>query len=167
MVPAGNKAKRLSSVNHTTKTIHHQGYTKGLSVKAFFGTSCCSRLRLKVVYFIYFKFIYFLMDALVQLKKTVGYKAKECQTFTIKNNWRSPNFDFLGKKIWKKVPAISGETFVLALSSSAVFCLQIRVSDFFLICFSPEVKGFYQSSFENEVDFTILMNVSPNILAKN
>ena len=24
MVPAGNKAKRLSSVNHTTKTIHHQ-----------------------------------------------------------------------------------------------------------------------------------------------
>ena len=24
MVPAGNKATRLSSVNHTTKTIHHQ-----------------------------------------------------------------------------------------------------------------------------------------------
>ena len=24
MVPAGNKAKRLSSVNHTPKTIHHQ-----------------------------------------------------------------------------------------------------------------------------------------------
>ena len=23
MIPAGNKAKRLSSVNHTTKTIHH------------------------------------------------------------------------------------------------------------------------------------------------
>ena len=23
MVPAGNKAKRLSLVNHTTKTIHH------------------------------------------------------------------------------------------------------------------------------------------------
>ena len=23
MVPAGNKAKRLSSVNHATKTIHH------------------------------------------------------------------------------------------------------------------------------------------------
>ena len=23
MVPAGNKAKRLSSVNHTTKAIHH------------------------------------------------------------------------------------------------------------------------------------------------
>ena len=23
MVPAGNKAKRLSSVSHTTKTIHH------------------------------------------------------------------------------------------------------------------------------------------------
>ena len=24
MVPVGNKAKRLSSVNHATKTVHHQ-----------------------------------------------------------------------------------------------------------------------------------------------
>ena len=46
---------------------------------------------------------------------------------------------FLGKKIWgnslpvksKKVQGIFGETFILALSSSAVFCLQKRVSDFF------------------------------------
>ena len=26
MVPAGNKAKRLSLVNHTAKTIHHHHY---------------------------------------------------------------------------------------------------------------------------------------------
>ena len=36
-----------------------------------------------------------------------------------------------------------------------------------LICFDREIKGFYQSSLENEVDFMDIMNVSPNILAKN
>ena len=38
---------------------------------------------------------------------------------------------------------------------------------FLLICFDQEIKGFYQSSLGNEVDFTDIMNVSPNILAKN
>ena len=46
---------------------------------------------------------------------------------------------FLGKKIWrnalalksKKVQGIFGETFILALLSSAVFRLQNGVSDFF------------------------------------
>ena len=38
---------------------------------------------------------------------------------------------------------------------------------FLLICFAREIKGFYQSSLGNEVDFTDIMNVSPNILAKN
>ena len=46
---------------------------------------------------------------------------------------------FLGKKIWrnalalksKKVQGIFGETFILALLSSAVFRLKNRVSDFF------------------------------------
>ena len=64
---------------------------------------------------------------------------KERQTFTIKINWPSQNFDFLGKKICKnaltlkskKVQDIFGETFILALSSSAVFRPQNRVSDFF------------------------------------
>ena len=61
----------------------------------------------------------------------------KCQTFTIKKNWRSQNFDLLGKKIWKKstdfekVQNILGGTFILALSSSAVFRLQNRVSDLF------------------------------------
>ena len=61
----------------------------------------------------------------------------KCQTFAIKKNWRSQNFDLLGKKIWKKstdfekVQNILGGTFILALSSSAVFRLQNRVSDLF------------------------------------
>ena len=46
---------------------------------------------------------------------------------------------FLGKKIWrnalalksKKVQGVFGETFILALLSSAVFRLQNHVSDFF------------------------------------
>ena len=46
---------------------------------------------------------------------------------------------FLGKKIWRNAPALKskkvqgifGETFILALLSSAVFRLQNRVSDFF------------------------------------
>ena len=33
-------------------------------------------------------------------------KVKECQTFTIKKNWHSLNFDFLGKKIWKNALAL-------------------------------------------------------------
>ena len=67
----------------------------------------------------------------------------------------------------QKGRGIFGETFTLALLSSAVFHLKIRVSDFFLICFAREIKGFYQSSLENEVNFRGIMNVSPNILTKN
>ena len=52
----------------------------------------------------------------------------------------------------KKVQGIFGETFILALSSSAVFRLQ---------------SNFYQSSLENDVDFRDITKVSPNILAKN
>ena len=38
---------------------------------------------------------------------------------------------------------------------------------FLLICFAWEIKGFYQSSLGNEIDFRDIMNVSPNILAKD
>ena len=38
---------------------------------------------------------------------------------------------------------------------------------FLLICFDQEIKGFCQSSFRIEVDFTDIINVSPNMLAKN
>ena len=38
---------------------------------------------------------------------------------------------------------------------------------FLLIYFAQEIKGFYQSSLENQVDSRDIMNVSPNILAKH
>ena len=51
------------------------------------------------------------------------------------------------------------------------YCLQLSffyktVSQIFLTCFARKIKGFYQSSLGNEVDFRDIMNVSPNILAK-
>ena len=46
------------------------------------------------------------------------------------------------------------ETFFLALSSSAIFPLQNRLSDCLLFCFAWEIKSFYRSSVENEIDFT-------------
>ena len=74
-------------------------------------------------------------------------------------------------KIWrnaltlkgKKVQGIFRETFILAVFSSHYStkpCLR-----FLLICFVREIKGFYQSSLRNEIDFRDIMNVSPNILA--
>ena len=50
---------------------------------------------------------------------------------------------------------------VFSCLSSTKPCLR-----FLLICFAREIKGFYQSSLGNEVDFTNIMNVSSNILAK-
>ena len=38
---------------------------------------------------------------------------------------------------------------------------------FLLICFDWAIKDLYQSSLGNEIDFADIMNVSPNILAKN
>ena len=38
---------------------------------------------------------------------------------------------------------------------------------FLLICFAGEIKAFYQNSLGNQVDFKNIINVSPNILAKN
>ena len=38
---------------------------------------------------------------------------------------------------------------------------------FVFICFAWEINGFLQSSSGNEVDFREIMNISPNILAKN
>ena len=50
----------------------------------------------------------------------------------------------------------------LSCLSSTKMCLR-----FLLNCFAREIKSFYQSSLGNEVDFRDIMNVSPNILAKN
>ena len=46
--------------------------------------------------------------------------------------------------------------------SSKKLCL-----NFLFICFAREIKGSYHSSFGNEVDFTNIMNISSNTLAKN
>ena len=51
---------------------------------------------------------------------------------------------------------------VFSCLSSTKPCLR-----FLLNCFVREIKGFYQSSFGNEVDFRDIMNVFLNILAKN
>ena len=51
---------------------------------------------------------------------------------------------------------------VFSSLSSTKPCLR-----FLLIYFAREIKGFYQSSLAREVDFTNIMNASPNILAKN
>ena len=51
---------------------------------------------------------------------------------------------------------------VFSYLSSIKPCLR-----FLLLCFAQEIKGFYQSSLEKEVDFRDIMNVVPNILAKN
>ena len=72
---------------------------------------------------------------------------------------------FLIKKIWrnalalksKKGQGIFGETFTLTLSSSTVFLLQNRVSNFFQF-FS--LGCFYQISWRNEVDFMDMMYIS-------
>ena len=42
-----------------------------------------------------------------------------------------------------------------------------RCLRFLLISFAQEIKGFYQNSLRSEVDFRDIMDVSPNILAKN
>ena len=55
---------------------------------------------------------------------------------------------------------------ILALSTSAVLSTKLCLR-FLLICFAREIKGFYESSLGNEVNFTNIMNISPNILAKN
>ena len=81
---------------------------------------------------------------------------------------------FLRKKIWrialalksKKVQVIFRETFILVLLPSAVLCLQ-NCLRFLLICFAWVIKSFYQSFLGNEVDFRDMMDVFPNILAKN
>ena len=50
---------------------------------------------------------------------------------------------------------------VFSCLSSTKLCLR-----FLLNCFVREIKGFYQSSFWNKVDFRDIISVSLNILAK-
>ena len=53
---------------------------------------------------------------------------------------------------------------IIVFSGSSSTKLSLR---FLLIWFAREIKGFYQSSLGNEVNFRDIMNVSPNVLAKS
>ena len=85
---------------------------------------------------------------------------------------RKVNF---GKKIWRKALGFEEKKrtryiweniyfsiIIFSCLSSTKPCLR-----FLLNCFVWEIKGFYQSSLRNQVDFRDIMNLSPNISAKN
>ena len=75
------------------------------------------------------------------LKKCTGFEEQKCSRYIRENVYFGIIFSCL---------------------LSAKMCLR-----FLLNCFVREIKGFYQSSFKDEVDFRDIMNVSLNILAKN
>ena len=54
MVPAGNKAKHFSLVNHTTKTIHHNRHQRFLS-QDMKKMNCPAKIILPEVVFLEFK----------------------------------------------------------------------------------------------------------------
>ena len=86
----------------------------------------------------------------------------------ILKTWKSK---FYRKKIRRNAPALKskhvqdtfGETFTLALLSSADFHLQSYVR-FLVICFAREIKDFYQSSLGVEVDFREIIKRFPKYL---
>ena len=76
---------------------------------------------------------------------------KKCTIFEEKKGTR-----YIRRKVYFDI-------IVFSCLSSSKSCLR-----FLLICFDREIEGFYQNSLGNEeVDFTDIRNVSPNILAKN
>ena len=68
-------------------------------------------------------------------------------------------FMFLNICCWEK---LTFSKLVFSCLLPTKFCL-----GFLLNCFAWEIKGFYQSSLGNQADFRDIMNVSPNILARN
>ena len=93
----------------------------------------------------------------------------------MKKNWRSQNFEFLGKKIWRNVLALKSKKLQGMFGGNVYFGIIIcscllstkPCLRFLLICFARKLKGFNQSSLENKADFTDIMNVCPNTLTKN
>ena len=78
----------------------------------------------------------------------------------------------LGKKIWTNVVHWRGTRYIrenVYFGIIGFSCLSFTKPCLrsILTCFAGEIKGFYQSFLGNEVDFRDIMNVSPNILAKN
>ena len=104
--------------------------------------------------------------SLVQLKKYIVMISTECQTFTIEKNWRSQN--------WLKCNSFEKQNGTRYIAGNVYFgiiifsCLSSAKQSlrFLLICFVREIKGFYRSLLGNEVDFTDIMNIYLNVLAK-
>ena len=85
-----------------------------------------------------------------------------CQTFIIEKTVFIKTWIFLKIKFEEvKVQGMLEETFILTLSFSTVFRLRFPLLCFFVF------KGFYQSFLGNEINFTDIMNITSNILAKN
>ena len=84
----------------------------------------------------------------------------KCQTFTIEKKLTFSKLPFSRKEEQKGTRYILGHVdfgiIVFSCLSSTKQCLR-----FLLICFTREMKGFYQSSLENDIDFRDIMNVSP------
>ena len=111
-----------------------------------------SRLRLWVSYFFYYKFtrVLFYLMSLVQCHLKNWRNLKKCTSFEEQKSTM-----YIRRNLYFGIV-------VFSFLSSTNQCLR-----FLLICFAREIKGFYQSSLGNEVDFRDIINVSPNILAKN
>ena len=116
----------------------------------------------------------FLMDVLLQLKKNgliwkgmsnIYYWEKLISKFRFsrkENLKKCTNFEEQKgtRYIWGNVYI---GIIVISCFSTTKSCFRF----FFLNCFVREIKGFYQSSYGNEVGFRDIMNVSSNIFAKN
>ena len=61
---------------------------------------------------------------------------------------------------------IGGNVYFVIITFSCLLSTKLCLR-YFLNCFVCQIKGFYQRSLLNEVDFKDIMNVSLNILAKN
>ena len=98
--------------------------------------------------------------------------------FTIEKKWRPQNLSQKKKNLKENLKKCTifeeqkGARYIrenvffwhiiFSCFSSTKLCLRFLLHYFF-----REIKGFYQSSFGNEINFRDIMNVSPNILAKN
>ena len=151
-----------------------KGYTKDLSLKAFFAN---------VMLFYFFMFwIYtcaLLFDgfnecssSITEINRLIN---KGMSNIYYSDQLTFSKLSFSRKENLKKCTSfeeqkgtkyIRGNIYfgiiVFSCLSSTKPCLR-----FLLICFAREIKGFYQSSLGNKVDFTNIMNISPIILAKN
>ena len=159
------------------------------TIKAYFCERiCCSRQRLWVGYFIYFKltrvfwYLMFLMNVLLQLKKLIG---KAMCVFLFVFNRCSTSIKEIDRLIWKRMSNIyyweeltfsevsfsrkgnlkKVTNFEKSKRHSPVFRLQ---NCFFKNYFVREINKKLPENFQQKGwVFTDIMNVSLNILAKN